>query len=74
MRGDEFAVVALEFVAGRAVDDVHAEMFMPLGTPLRLVISLHNENEFLDVLRDAGEPFVVFRREIAFVRREQFDD
>ena len=40
MRSDELAVIALEFVAGRAVDDVHAEMFAPLRAPLRLVIPL----------------------------------
>ena len=71
---DELAVVAFQFVAGRAVDDVHAEMLAPVRAPFRLVIALHDEDEFLDVLRDAGEPGVVFRRVIVLVRREQLDD
>ena len=71
---DELAVVALQFVAGRAVDDVHAEMFAPVAVPLRLVIAFDDEDEFLDVLRHAGQPGVVFRRVIVLVRREQLDD
>jgi hypothetical protein len=74
IRGDELAVVALQLVAGRAVDDVHAEMVAPVAAPFRLVIALHDEDEFLDVLRHAGEPGVVFRRVIVFVRRQQLDD
>ena len=51
IRRHELAVVAFQFVAGRAVDDVHAEMVAPVAVPLRLVIALHDEDEFLDVLR-----------------------
>ena len=59
--GNQFAIVAFQFVAGRAVDDIHAEMFAPIVAPFGLVKALHHEDEFLDVLRNVFEPGVVFR-------------
>src|SRR5450756_813489 len=69
--GDELAVVAFQFVAGRAVDDVHAEMIAPMTVPRGLETAFHDEDDFLAVLWNAREPGVVFWRVILFVRREQ---
>ena len=71
---DELAVVALQFVGGFAVDDVHAEVVRPVLPPLRQVIALHHEHQFLEILRDGRQPFVVFGRIVALVGSEQLDD
>src|SRR5674476_1457275 len=63
--GDELAVVAFQFVAGRAIDDVHAEMIAPMTVPRGLEIAFHDEDDFLDVLWNAREPGVVFWRVIS---------
>ena len=57
-RRHERFVVALQFVAGNAVDDVHGEMTAPVVAPCGLVIALHDEDQFLDVLRDGLDPGV----------------
>src|SRR5581483_10541284 len=72
--GDELAVPAFQFVAGRAVDDVDTEVLAPLIAPFGAIEAFHDEDQFLDVLRDGGDPFVVFRRVILHRWREQFDD
>ncbi len=74
IRGHEFAVVALQLVALRAVDDVHAEMVAPVISPFRFEIAFDDENKFLDVLRHAREPGVIFRLVVVFIGREEFDD
>ena len=66
--GDQLAVMAFQFIAGRAIDDVHAEMFPPLVAPVRFVKPFHDKNQFEDVLRNGVEPLVEFVRIIA-VRR-----
>src|SRR5206468_7966010 len=72
--GDEPAIVALEFVAGRPVDVIDAEVRTPILAPLGLVTALHDEDEFLDVLRDALDPFVVFGAKLARRGRQELDD
>src|SRR4051812_5162204 len=72
--GDQLAVFALQFVAGRTVNHVHAEMLAPILPPFGFVKALHHENEFLDVLWDGGEPLIIFRGVLARAGGEQLDD
>src|ERR1017187_6047786 len=71
--GHQFAVVELQLVAGLAVDNVHTEVLTPAIVHLWLVVALHDENQFLDVLRDGSQPLIVLRG-VLVRRREQFDD
>ena len=69
----EFAGLQAQLVGGAAVDDVHLEVLAPFVAPLGLVEAFEDENEFLDVRRDGGEPGVVLVGEIGR-GREEFDD
>ena len=71
--GDELAVVAFEFIARRAVDEIHAERLAPVGAPFRFVEALHGEEQLLDVLRDRAQPRVVFGGVLLGAGREQLD-
>ena len=51
IRPDELAVVKLEFVAGAAVDEVHAEMASPIIAPSRVVETLDRQHERVNVTR-----------------------
>ena len=49
-------------------------MFAPFRTPLGFVIALHHKHELLEILRNTFQPGIELRAEMAFVRRQQFDD
>jgi hypothetical protein len=72
--GGEFAVVELELVGGLAVDDIDAELVAPVVPPFGLVKAFEDEDEFLDVLREAAHPLIVFGLVVALVGREELDD
>ena len=72
--GDQPPPLVLELVSGCAVDDVDAEVAAPIVTPLRPVEALDHEHQRADVVRNALQPGVVFRRELGGIGLEQLDD
>jgi hypothetical protein len=57
--GRQLAVVALELVAGVAVQDVDREVLAPLAPHDGGRVPLHHEDDLLQVLRDRAQPRVV---------------
>jgi len=44
--GNQLAPVALQFIAGRAIDNIDAEMVAPMSAPRRFVEALDHEEQF----------------------------
>ena len=63
-----------EFVGGRAVDDIDAEVGAPVVAPFRAVEAFHDEDQFLVVRRQIFQPAVVVVGIFRGGRREELDD
>ena len=72
--GNQPAPVALQFIAGRAVDNVHAEMVAPMVAPGKFVEALDHKKQFQNILRNRPEPLVELVRVVVGGRGEQFHD
>ena len=57
--GDHGRSPIAENIARRAVDEVHAEALAPILAPIILVESFDDKDEFLDVLGNGFNPFVI---------------
>ena len=70
----EFAVVALQFVAGTAVHDVDGEMGPPIVNPTLDVMALYDEHDLFEILGNRSEPGVEFGGVLQIVRGQELDN
>ena len=71
--GHQLVAIQAQGIAQTAIDGVDRIMTAPIAAPFRLVIALDDEHQFLDVLRDGIQPYIVVIA-VIIARRQQLDD